>query len=76
VCARDSHGRIARSPEAREQLMRETGYPHGRPGDRDRPIVAVGWNVERFDGLNLALRLAALGYTQVHRYHGSREAWR
>ena len=31
-CARDSHGRIARSLEAREQFMRETGYPHGRPG--------------------------------------------
>jgi len=31
-CARDSHGRIARSPEAREHFMRETGYPHGRPG--------------------------------------------
>jgi hypothetical protein len=31
-CARDSHGHIARSPEAREQFMRETGYPHGRPG--------------------------------------------
>ena len=43
--------------------------------DRDRPIVAVGWNVERFDGLNLALRLAALGYTRVHWYRGGREAW-
>lgn len=31
-CARDSHGRIARSPEVREQFMRETGFPHGRPG--------------------------------------------
>jgi hypothetical protein len=31
-CARDSHGRIARNPEARERFMRETGYPHGRPG--------------------------------------------
>jgi tetratricopeptide (TPR) repeat protein len=44
-------------------------------GDRDRPIVAVGWNVERFDGLNLALRLAALGYRQVYWYRGGREAW-
>ncbi len=44
-------------------------------GDRDRPIVAVGWNVERFDGCNLALRLVALGYTQVYWYRGGREAW-
>jgi hypothetical protein len=31
-CARDSHGHIARSPEARQEFMRQTGYPHGRPG--------------------------------------------
>jgi adenylate cyclase len=39
------------------------------------PIVAVGWNSERFDGRNLALRLVALGYTQVYWYRGGREAW-
>ena len=44
-------------------------------GDLNSPIVAVGWNSERFDGRNLALRLAALGYTQVHWYRGGREAW-
>jgi adenylate cyclase len=44
-------------------------------GDSDRPIVAVGWNSERFDGRNLALRLAALGYIQVYWYRGGREAW-
>jgi tetratricopeptide (TPR) repeat protein len=44
-------------------------------GDLSRPIVAVGWNSERFDGRNLALRLAALGYTQVYWYRGGREAW-
>jgi adenylate cyclase len=44
-------------------------------GDSSRPIVAVGWNSERFDGRNLALRLAALGYTAVHWYRGGREAW-
>jgi adenylate cyclase len=44
-------------------------------GDLGRPIVAVGWNSEHFDGLNLALRLAALGYTQVYWYRGGREAW-
>jgi hypothetical protein len=44
-------------------------------GDPARPIVAVGFNSERFDGRNLALRLAALGYTQVYWYRGGREAW-
>ncbi len=44
-------------------------------GDATRPIVAVGWNSERFDGRNLALRLAALGYTRVYWYRGGREAW-
>ena len=44
-------------------------------GDLDQPIVAVGWNSERFDGRNLALRLTALGYTQVYWYRGGREAW-
>ncbi|HEY7577909.1 MAG TPA: tetratricopeptide repeat protein [Acetobacteraceae bacterium] len=44
-------------------------------GDLGRPIVAVGWNSERFDGRNLALRLVALGYTNVYWYRGGREAW-
>jgi adenylate cyclase len=44
-------------------------------GDLTRPIVAVGWNSERFDGRNLALRLVALGYTRVYWYRGGREAW-
>ena len=44
-------------------------------GDLNKPIVAVGWNSERFDGRNLALRLVALGYTNVHWYRGGREAW-
>ncbi len=44
-------------------------------GDLGRPIVAAGWNSERFDGRNLALRLAALGYTRVYWYRGGREAW-
>jgi adenylate cyclase len=43
--------------------------------DLNRPIVAVGWNGERFDGRNLALRLVRLGYTQVYWYRGGREAW-
>ena len=44
-------------------------------GDLRRPVVTVGWNSERFHGHNLALRLAALGYTQVYWYRGGREAW-
>jgi adenylate cyclase len=44
-------------------------------GDMSVPIVAVGWNSERFDGYNLALRLVALGYTRVYWYRGGREAW-
>ena len=44
-------------------------------GDLSRPIIAVAWNSERFDGRNLALRLVALGYTNVLWYRGGREAW-
>jgi adenylate cyclase len=44
-------------------------------GRGDEPIVTVGWNAERFQGRNLALRLAALGYTEVYWYRGGREAW-
>jgi TolB-like protein len=44
-------------------------------GDFTRPVIAVGWNSERFDGLNLALRLVALGYVDVYWYRGGREAW-
>jgi hypothetical protein len=43
--------------------------------DLSRPIVSVGFNSERFDGRNLALRLVALGYTNVYWYRGGREAW-
>jgi adenylate cyclase len=44
-------------------------------GDFSTPIVTVGWNSERFDGRNLALRLVALGYRRVYWYRGGREAW-
>jgi TolB-like protein/DNA-binding winged helix-turn-helix (wHTH) protein len=44
-------------------------------GDLATPIVAAGFNAERFDGYNLALRLVALGYTEVYWYRGGREAW-
>jgi len=32
TCPRDANGRILRSPAARSQFLRQTGYPHGRPG--------------------------------------------
>jgi TolB-like protein/tetratricopeptide (TPR) repeat protein len=44
-------------------------------GDKAIPIVTVGWNAERYQGRNLALRLVALGYTEVYWYRGGREAW-
>ena len=44
-------------------------------GNRSVPVVTVGWNAERFQGRNLALRLVALGYTEVYWYRGGREAW-
>jgi TolB-like protein len=40
-------------------------------GDLSRPVVAVGWNSESFSGDNLALRLVALGYTEVYWYRGA-----
>ena len=58
---------------AQERLGRKMAELTG--GDLSKPIVAVGWNSERFDGRNLALRLVALGYTNVHWYRGGREAW-
>ena len=44
-------------------------------GDRSVPVIAAGWNSERYQGRNLALRLVALGYTNVYWYRGGREAW-
>jgi hypothetical protein len=44
-------------------------------GNLATPIVVVGWNSERFDGYNLALRLVAMGYTHLYWYRGGREAW-
>lgn len=64
-------GNLSDSAQARlhRKMLMLTG------GDLAKPIVAVGWNSERFDGRNLALRLAALGFTNVHWYRGGREAW-
>jgi tetratricopeptide (TPR) repeat protein len=44
-------------------------------GDRGHSVVTLGWNAERYQGRNLALRLVALGYTKVYWYRGGREAW-
>ena len=43
-------------------------------GDLNYPIVAVGWKSDASTA-HLALRIAALGYAQVDRYRGGREAW-
>jgi adenylate cyclase len=59
--------------EAQERLRGKMQKLTG--GDLRRPIITVGWNSERFDGRNLALRLASLGYTSVYWYRGGREAW-
>jgi TolB-like protein/tetratricopeptide (TPR) repeat protein len=53
----------------RRKLIELTG------ADLSKPIVAVGWNSERFDGRNLALRLVAIGYAKVFWYRGGLEAW-
>ena len=53
----------------RRKMLKSAG------GDLTRPVVAVGWNAERFDGCNLAFRLAALRCARVHWYRGGREAW-
>jgi hypothetical protein len=46
-------GRIARSPEARQEFMTQTGYPYGRPGyvvDHVIPLKRGGadapWNMQ------------------------------
>jgi hypothetical protein len=44
-------------------------------GDPAKPIVAMSFNVARFDGYNLALRIRHAGYTNVYWYRGGREAW-
>ena len=61
------------SDEAQGRLQRKLHQLTS--GDLSRPIVVAGWSAERFDGYNLALRLAALGYRQVFWYRGGREAW-
>src|SRR5271163_1503834 len=45
-----------------------------REGD-DRPIITFAWSINRWHARNLAMRLVALGYTNVHWYRGGWEAW-
>ena len=61
------------SDEFQDRLSRKMQQLTG--GDRNMPVVTLGWNAERFQGRNLALRLVALGYTEVHWYRGGTEAW-
>ena len=44
-------------------------------GDKQRPIVTFAWSINRWHARNLALRLVALGYTNVYWYRGGWEAW-
>jgi hypothetical protein len=45
TAGRDAHGRIKRSAEAKAAFMRQTDYPHGRPGyvvDHVVPLACGG----------------------------------
>lgn len=45
AAARDGNNRIKRSAAAKDAFMRQTGYPHGRPGyvvDHIRPLACGG----------------------------------
>jgi adenylate cyclase len=53
-----------------KRLMRELTQ-----GDLHRPIIVFAININRWIGRNLALRLIALGYTDVCWYRGGWEAW-
>jgi TolB-like protein/class 3 adenylate cyclase/rhodanese-related sulfurtransferase len=44
-------------------------------GDKHRPIVVFSYSINRWPARNLALRLIALGYTNVYWYRGGWEAW-
>ena len=61
------------SDEFQERLRQKMQQLTG--GDRNVPVVAMGWNAERFQSCNLARRLVALGYSKVYWYRGGHEAW-
>ena len=58
---------------AQDRLRRKMAELTG--GDLQQADRCGRLESERFDGRNLALRLAALGYTRVYWYRGGREAW-
>ena len=44
-CPRDAHGKIQRSEEAKRDFMKQSGFPHGRPGyvvDHITPLAKGG----------------------------------
>jgi tetratricopeptide (TPR) repeat protein/DNA-binding winged helix-turn-helix (wHTH) protein len=44
-------------------------------GNPTRRLIAIGWSAEWWDGRNLAIELASLGYPNVSWYRGGLEAW-
>ena len=44
-------------------------------GDKQRPVVTFAYTMNRWPSRNLALRLVALGFTNVYWYRGGLEAW-
>ena len=44
-------------------------------GDKQHQIVTFAYCINRWQSRNLALRLIALGYTNVYWYRGGWEAW-
>ncbi|MBV8458982.1 MAG: tetratricopeptide repeat protein [Acetobacteraceae bacterium] len=67
-------GRAGTLSDALQVRLRRT-MPVLTHGNAATPIVTMSWNSESFAGRNLAIRLAALGYTNVYWYRGGREAW-
>jgi adenylate cyclase len=53
-----------------KRMMQELSH-----GDLHRPIIVFATNINRWTSRNWALRLIALGYTDVLWYRGGWEAW-
>jgi hypothetical protein len=71
----DFNGNTVGTPDDATQQRLEKKLRELTGGDMAKPIVAMGFNVARFDGYNLALRVRHAGYTNVYWYRGGREAW-
>jgi hypothetical protein len=68
-CPRDSHGRILRSPEARHEFMRRSGYPHGRKGyviDHIVPLECGGTDAPSNMQWQTAAEARAKDKTEAH----------